>query len=51
VRRPLPEHFKRDGRPKKPLTQSEARLAAARDNMRAYRCTFCAHWHVGGRPS
>lgn len=47
----VPEHFKRNGRPKHPFhTQAEAREEAARSNKAsAYRCKFCNCWHVGGQ--
>jgi hypothetical protein len=45
----FPQHFKRNGRPKKPLTQDQAREVALREHKNPYRCKFCGAWHVGGR--
>lgn len=50
VRRPLPNHFKRNGKPKKPLTRDEAAEQASLHRKNAYRCDFCGHWHIGGVP-
>jgi hypothetical protein len=46
-RRPVSEHFRADGRPKKALSRSEAKSAAYRAGKRAYECGFCGAWHIG----
>lgn len=52
----LRPHITRRGAFKTPYTEEEARLAARRltaatrpprPRTEAYRCPFCAHWHIG----
>lgn len=45
--RVIGEHFKADGRPKKPFaSKPEAREFALRVKQHAYYCHFCRRWHV-----
>jgi hypothetical protein len=46
--RSIPEHFKRDGKPKRGMLEDEAKVFAHVHGMNAYPCTFCGKWHVGG---
>jgi hypothetical protein len=46
-RRPVSEHFRADGRPKKALSYEDARREAYHANKRAYECEFCGAWHIG----
>lgn len=47
-RRLVSEHFKLDGRPKRPFgSQHEAREFGRPMHQHPYRCTFCGAWHLG----
>lgn len=42
-------HFNRRGKPKLAMSREQAWAKANRAHMKAYHCSFCDAWHVGGR--
>lgn len=59
MRRLAPEHFKADGRPKRPYPSCAAAVEAAIRQQtgnrtgrpyQAYKCPTCPSWHIGRRP-
>lgn len=50
MRRYLPEHFKRNGKPKRSYTQEEAVAATKKfPDQKAYQCGECGAWHLAHR--